>query len=149
MAQLVYSRGILLDLLRPALPGCTVVSKFPGGWEDRLPLAYVQVFSDAQDDPRFAFAQVQVQIDFFASDDFAAFQLADRAHGALVEASANRTVTPHGSVSKLRTSGVVGGAQAGATAQGIPPDVGHYRLTFSAVLERPAPLPATGTQTTA
>ena len=147
MASLVYSVGILLDLLRPAMPGVTVVSKFPGDWEDRLPLAYVQVFTDAQSDPRFAFAEVQVQIDFFASDDRAAFALADVAHAALVAACANRTVTAHGSLSKLRTSGLAGGAQAGS--QGIPQDVGHYRLTFSAVLERPAPLPATGALTTA
>lgn len=130
---LVYGRGILAELLRPALPGVTVATRWPPDWEDRLPVAFVQVWAATHPDTRFAHARTQVQIDVVAADDRDAFLVADRAHRALADAARTLTPTRDGVLARIEQVA----AHVGVGIAGLPADTGTTRTTFTAFLENP------------
>lgn len=124
---------VLLDLLRPALPGVQVWSKIPDNVPDYLPLVVLDRTGGSSNAPEF-FDQPLVQVQCWAADNRstgvdairAASDLADQVRGVLWTAYRTQQVVPG--------RGWIGWVRESSGPQEIPdpdlPFVGRFVATY-------------------
>lgn len=111
MAWSVDPMDVVLGILRPALPGVTVLSREPDPIPPLVPLVVCRQTGGSSFGPRF-YDRPWINVLCWAADDRAndidatraAFNLADSVRRALWEAWENQTVTAHGHIVWLRES---------------------------------------------
>lgn len=135
MRLLPYVDGLVLAILRAALPGAVTVESELSDPVRRTPYVFVNLVGGDEVDPRFL-GVPRVEVDVFATGGRrAAADLAEDVRVALFRAWEDQTVTPHGHLASFRT---VAYPRAIRTA-GQPNEVYRYTATYALGVRPPRP----------
>lgn len=135
MRLLPYVDGLVLAILRAALPSAVTVESELSDPLRRTPYVFVDVVGGDEVDPRFlGVPRIDVEV-FATGSKRAAADLAEHARVALFEAWENQTVTEHGHLASFRT---VTYPRAIRTA-GQPAEVYRVTATYELGVRPPRP----------
>lgn len=119
---------LLMEQLRPALPGVGVGTLVPGDITDRLPYVVARTHGGDSRNPRFVF-RATVQVDAYAAGRPDAGALAEQARLALHMAWLNQTVTTSGSFARFDVTSWPSEYRDPDAPSGMSRFTGTYALT--------------------